>query len=146
MVRIGAILLSLVALTAHAKPLIDHPLHCLVVNIYHEARGEPLKGQIAVANVVMNRVASKHYPDTVCAVVFQRKQFSWTLSPSKVKALVPFDFQIYTVAAQALAGTLVDYSGGSTHFHTTAINPYWASSKTYVTTIGNHRFYRARRS
>ena len=63
-------------------------LTCLALNVYHEARGEPTAGQYAVAKVTMNRVASKHYPDTICQVVFQKNwdwlrrryvsAFSWT--------------------------------------------------------------------
>lgn len=51
---------------------------CLAANLYFEARGEPLKGQLAVAKVTLNRVKSKQYPDSICAVVFQKHQFSWT--------------------------------------------------------------------
>ncbi|NIO43392.1 MAG: hypothetical protein GTO41_26515, partial [Burkholderiales bacterium] len=48
-------------------------LNCLALNVYHEARGEPMAGQYAVAEVTMNRVASRRYPNTVCKVVFQKK-------------------------------------------------------------------------
>ena len=48
-------------------------LGCLALNIYHEGRGESAKGQSAIAAVTMNRVASKHYPDSICEVVWQRK-------------------------------------------------------------------------
>ena len=50
---------------------------CLALAVYHEARGEPLIGQKAVAEVVMNRVASDRFPDTICGVVMQPKQFSF---------------------------------------------------------------------
>ena len=53
-------------------------LACLVTAIFFEARDQPLMGQYAVAEVVMNRVASVKYPDDICSVVFQRKQFSFT--------------------------------------------------------------------
>ena len=138
---IGGLLLSLASLV-HASPFTDNPLYCMMANIYHEARGEPIKGQMAVASVVMNRVAHKNYPDSVCDVVYQRKQFSWTLDTHKLRMTPKFDYQIYRVALMALKGHLIDYTGGATHFHTTAINPYWTESKVYLTTIGNHVFYK----
>jgi N-acetylmuramoyl-L-alanine amidase len=138
---IGGLLLSLASLV-HASPFTDNPLYCLMVNIYHEARGEPIKGQMAVASVVMNRVAHSRFPNSVCEVVYQRKQFSWTLDTYKLRMTPKFDYQIYRVALMALKGHLIDYTGGATHFHTTAINPYWTSNKVYLTTIGNHVFYK----
>ena len=139
---IGGLLLSLSALVS-AQPLVDNPLYCMMKNIYHEARGETLKGQMAVASVTMNRVANRHYPNSVCAVVYQRKQFSWTLSRTKVHNQdIQFNNTIYIIALKAVTGRLVDHTGGATHFHTTAINPYWASNKVYLTTIGNHVFYK----
>jgi len=56
----------------------EDELNCLALNIYHEARGEPLAGQFAVAYVTMNRVVSARYPSSVCSVVWQHRQFSWT--------------------------------------------------------------------
>ena len=139
---IGGLLLSLSALVS-AQPLVDNPLYCMMKNIYHEARGEPIKGQIAVANVTMNRVAHSRFPNSVCEVVFQRKQFSWTLSRAKVHNQdIQFNNTIYIIALKAVTGRLVDYTGGATHFHTKAINPYWADSKVYLNTIGNHVFYK----
>ena len=139
---IGGLLLSLATLVS-AQPLVDNPLYCMMKNIYHEARGEPLKGQIAVANVTMNRVAHSRFPNSVCEVVFQRKQFSWTLSKAKVnKQDIQFSDAIYTIALKAVTGRLIDYTGGATHYHTTAINPFWADSKVYLDTIGNHIFYK----
>ncbi len=54
---------------------------CLADNLYHEARGESLAGIKAVASVVLNRVASKRWPNSICKVVYQRKQFSWANKP-----------------------------------------------------------------
>ena len=53
-------------------------IHCLALNIYHEARGESLEGRLAVAAVTMNRVRDKRFPDRVCEGVWQPRQFSWT--------------------------------------------------------------------
>jgi spore germination cell wall hydrolase CwlJ-like protein len=116
---------------------------CVATAIYHEARGEPLEGMIAVANVIVNRMKSGLFPDKACAVVYQRKQFSWTLFPSKLEPVVDFGSSaIMKIAELALLGRLVDYTNGATHYHTTAIRPYWQHTKTYTVTIGNHIFYR----
>lgn len=59
----------------------------LALNIFHEARGECLEGQVAVTNVVFNRVKSKHYPNTIIEVVYQSKQFSWTLKNDRISEI-----------------------------------------------------------
>ena len=59
--------------------MIAEALLCLTLNVYHEARGEPFLGQVAVAEVTLNRVDDLRWPDTVCEVVYQPYQFSWTL-------------------------------------------------------------------
>ena len=62
-----------------APPTVDSKQHeCLAMNIYHEARGERMEGQIAVAQVTLNRAAHEEWPSTICDVVYQPKQFSWT--------------------------------------------------------------------
>ena len=59
-------------------------VECLSEAIYHESRGEPLEGKKAVANVVLNRLESKMFPSSICKVVYQRKQFSWTTNKPRV--------------------------------------------------------------
>jgi spore germination cell wall hydrolase CwlJ-like protein len=116
---------------------------CIATAIYHEARGESLLGQVAVANVIINRMKSQWFPATACDVVYQRKQFSWTLFPSKLEPVVDYGSDvIMKIAELALSGRLIDYTNGATHYHTTAVKPYWKHTKTYTTTIGNHIFYR----
>jgi N-acetylmuramoyl-L-alanine amidase len=116
---------------------------CIATAIYHEARGEPLEGMIAVANVIVNRMKSQRFPAKACDVVYQRKQFSWTLFPSKLKPVEDFrNADILKVAELALLGKLIDYTNGATHYHANYVNPYWASSKRHTVTIGNHIFYR----
>jgi len=114
---------------------------CLAMNIYGEARGEPLEGQIAVAQVTLNRVAHPDYPDTVCAVVFQENQFSWTRKQLLIRepkaAMTSF----------LLAGTILiappeDVTQGATHFLSGNRFPDWADQMTQVATIGNHRFFK----
>lgn len=126
-------------------------MECMTMAIYYEAASESDAGQRAVAQVVLNRVAHRSYPGSVCGVVFQGSerrtgcQFSFTCDgslrrqPSRI-----FWARAQRVARAALAGAVYDPVGLSTHYHTTAINPYWAPSLDHVTTIGAHRFYRMR--
>lgn len=119
-------------------------LSCMASNVYHEARGEPEVGQVAVAQVVMNRVASGHYPGTVCDVVHQRAQFSWT----RVQVPEPSGkawWRSVHVAARVLYGQEPDVVDGATHFHTPAVNPHWAQAFRRVRTIGDHTFYEEKR-
>lgn len=124
-------------------------LQCLTAAIYYEAASEPDAGQRAVAQVVLNRVAHPSYPNTVCGVVFQGSerntgcQFSFTCDGALAR--VPnrmFWQRAETVARDALAGYVYAPVGLATHYHTVAVNPYWAPSLTYLGTIGAHRFYR----
>ena len=115
---------------------------CLALNIYFEARGEPHDGQVAVAQVTMNRVASNRYPDTTCGVVWQNKQFSWTHDgksdrPKDKQALK----QALEIARDAHKNSLPDLIGQATHYHSTKVLPYWAKDKQPIAVIGNHKFY-----
>lgn len=128
---------------AHAKVSFEAEKTCIASAIYHEARGEPLEGMIAVANVIVNRMESRRFPATACKVVHQRKQFSWTLFPSKLGPIEDFrNTDILKIAELALLGKLIDYTNGATHYHANYVSPYWKHTKTYTVTIGNHIFYR----
>jgi len=117
-------------------------LKCMKDVIYFEARGEGYAGKAAVANVVLNRAKSTAYPRDVCAVVYQNRQFSWTIDKSKHGVRVKHDKDIEAVASLALASLLKDNTGGATHFHTVDILPYWALSLYNTVTIGRHVFYK----
>ena len=122
---------------------------CLAEAVYYESRSESVTGQIAVAEVVLNRVASKHYPNSVCGVVYQGAerstgcQFSFTCDGSTTK--MPkgklWD-QSSDVAGLALTGVLTPVTGGATHYHTTEIHPHWAPKMRPTKLIGLHQFYR----
>jgi spore germination cell wall hydrolase CwlJ-like protein len=128
---------------AHAKVSFEAEKTCIATAIYHEARGEPLEGMIAVANVIVNRMESRRFPSTACKVVYQRKQFSWTLFPSKLEPVEDFrNTDILKIAELALLGKLIDYTNGATHYHANYVKPYWKHTKTHTVTIGNHIFYR----
>lgn len=112
-------------------------LMCLATVVYLEARGEPYEGQMAVAEVVINRVKNENFPNEPCDVIMQHGQFSYREGlESEV-----LDTMSYQAAYEVLTcGS--DLTDGATYFHTTNVNPYWADSFEYTVTIGNHVFYR----
>ena len=123
---------------------------CLATAIYFEARGEPVRGQLAVAQVVMNRVRSPDYPDTICGVVFQGQwrrnacQFSFACDGV---ADVPKE-QSYWKLANQLAKRVTDGKawledvGHATHYHANYVKPKWRREMDKVKSIGRHIFYR----
>ena len=127
-------------------------LHCLAENVYFEARGEPLAGQYAVAEVTLNRTRAPHFPRTICAVVHQARwdpvrrrhiaDFSWT----ELGAVSPEDGPAWK-QAMAVASAAYDELSPSLvpdalYYHATSIRPDWARGRRAVATIGNHIFYR----
>ena len=128
-------------------------LDCLSLAIYYEARSESDVGQRAVAQVVLNRVRDPAYPDDVCSVVFQGAerrtgcQFSFTCDGSMARLPERRAWlRARQIAAAALAGQGSGPVGNATHYHTTAIRPYWAPSLNRVAVIGAHIFYSRTRS
>jgi len=119
--------------------------HCIARAIYHEARSQSPAGQIAVAQVVLNRAASGRFPSDPCDVIYQRVggrcQFSWACTP--IHNQHPKDQEAYGKAfqiAQASIGGLPDLTGGATYFHDTSING-WRHLRP-VARIDRHIFYR----
>jgi spore germination cell wall hydrolase CwlJ-like protein len=130
--------------------MISAALMCLALNVYHEARSEPLQGQAAVAHVVLNRVASGRWPDDVCSVVHQgyekgrfRCQFTWYCDgkSDEPKEIVAWSKSVL-VADQVLKGVVPDVTNGATHYHARYVNPYWSASLSKTVTYGSHLFYR----
>ncbi|QKG72780.1 cell wall hydrolase [Erythrobacter mangrovi] len=124
-------------------------LQCLSMAVYYEAASESYAGQQAVAQVVLNRVAHPAYPASVCGVVFQgseRKtgcQFTFSCDGSLRRTPSRQGWsRAQSVALGALAGEVYRPIGRATHYHTNYVNPYWAASLDYITSIGAHRFYR----
>lgn len=115
-------------------------IRCLAVNVYHEARGEPGIGRIAVAEVTMNRVASPRFPDSVCRVVHQEAAFSWTMSDVPVPEGRAWP-QILETAASVYDGEHTPVVPGALHYHARGIEPAWARANTPIKTIGRHIFY-----
>jgi hypothetical protein len=124
-------------------------LDCLAQAIYYEARSETEEGQRAVAQVVLNRLRHPTYPSTVCGVVYQGSerttgcQFTFTCDGSLGHIPGgPSWARARRIAAEALAGKVYAPVGHSTHYHTVAVLPYWASSLAKSAVIGAHIFYR----
>ncbi|WP_237151444.1 cell wall hydrolase [Oryzibacter oryziterrae] len=122
---------------------------CLANAIYFEARGEPYKGQVAVAQVVLNRVKNPAYPDTICGVVYQNKdaynqcQFSFACDGYRD---VVYSQGAYAraekIAAEVTSGLVwLDDIGTATHYHATYVRPNWAGVFTKKAKIGKHIFY-----
>ncbi|MGU9956403.1 MAG: cell wall hydrolase [Arenicellales bacterium WSBS_2016_MAG_OTU3] len=140
----GYFALTLMALTAYAHQYpSDEGLTCLAENIYHEARGEVDSGKLAVASVTLNRVKSKYFPDSICKVVWQPKQFSWTADSNRFKkALNDKDWKkAMMIAKLAISGAHHAVVGEATFYHADYVNPGWAQKKLLVATIGAHLFY-----
>ncbi|MBU3259381.1 MULTISPECIES: cell wall hydrolase [Roseovarius] len=122
---------------------------CLAEALYFEARGESVKGQFAVAEVIMNRVDSAEFPDSVCGVVKQgtgRKyacQFTYTCDghPEVISEPRAFE-QVGKVAKLMVDGAPRHLTAGATHYHTRAVNPRWARKFPRTASIGVHYFYR----
>ena len=123
---------------------------CLTDAIYFEARGEPLKGQAAVAQVVLNRVRNPAYPNTICKVVYQNKdwtnQCQFSFACDNVKDIV-WSRERYNVAAEiglaVTAGKIwLPEVGSATHYHATYVSAMWAPTMKRVAKIGLHIFYR----
>jgi len=126
-------------------------LNCLTKNIYHEARGEPVNGQYAVAEVTMNRVASKHYPNTVCEVVYQenfdviRKRdvsaFSWTELDKTSQVDRKIWKRAWTIAEEVYDEQAELRVEGALFYHSKHIRPRWSRGKRRIARIGRHIFY-----
>src|ERR1700676_3912093 len=130
----------------------ENDLQCLAENIYFEARGEPLEGQYAVAEVTLNRRWAHNFPHTICEVVHETRwdpnrrrfvaDFSWTelgtLSPQDGPAWK----QAVAVASAAYDDLVTPVVPGALFYHATRVRPGWSRDRKAVATIGNHVFYR----
>ena len=137
--------------------MLELAVMCLSLNIYYEARNQPLRGQMAVAEVVLNRVEDDRFPDTICEVVMEgptyswkpdfpvrhRCQFSWYCDG---KSDTPLEFEAWNtsvmVAENLLANVPPRLLEGATYYHATDVNPSWAKEKIFIKRIGDHLFYK----
>jgi len=131
--------------SASEGPALDEEANCIAVAVYHEARGESLEGQLAVARVIMNRAASGKYPSTWCGTVKQPWQFSFvrnyqfpytdTNSHAWRKAVA--------ITRLAVSNAVPSLSGDVLWYHADYVAPSWGRRLTRVEKIGTHIFYRA---
>tara|TARA_B100000287_G_scaffold391129_1_gene402559 strand:+ start:176 stop:607 length:432 start_codon:yes stop_codon:yes gene_type:complete len=138
--------------------IIETALVCLALNIYHEAKNQSMLGQLAVAEVVMNRVEDTRFPDSVCEVVKQgitykgtdvpilhKCQFSWYCdgkSDRPRKGSKEWR-NAMTYAYQVLNDEInIDVSMGATHYHASYVSPAWSKTKKRTTRIDRHIFYK----
>ena len=130
----------------------------MAFNIYHEANNQSMLGQLAVGQVVMNRVEDSRFPNTVCEVVkeavtykntdkpvLHKCQFSWYCDGKKDEP--NYDSKAWSNALKyavvVLGGDItLDFTDGATHYHATYVRPAWAKTKTRTTRIDRHIFYR----
>ena len=143
--------------------LLETAFMCLALNTYHEAKNQSMIGQVATAQVVMNRVADSRFPNTVCEVVKQgptrpswedpnkeypirnRCQFSWYCDGKSDEPRRDSKEwrKAQDYARIVLSGRIVlDVTEGATHYHATYVRPAWAKTKTRTTRIERHIFYR----
>lgn len=114
---------------------------CLALVVYVEARGEPLDGQMLVAEVVLNRTKSEDYPDTICEVAFEPHQFSGI--DGNLDLVTIFEDKAWDtsvdVATEALAGHTLGTK--ATHYHNAKVKPCWIDSMDKLGVYGKHTFY-----
>ena len=131
-------LLTPVQSKEHKTLGISRETQCLADNIYFEARGEPFKGKVAVALVTINRTKSDKFPRTICGVVYQKGQFTWTANKHKIT-----DFTNWTdsllAASMAMEDSKILGDFKATHYHNDTVAPAWGLRK--VAKIGKHTFY-----
>ena len=136
----------------HAKDLADgrQATRCLAQAVYYEAGFQPIEGQRAIAQVILNRVRDRNFPGTVCGVVYEgwRRhtgcQFSFVCDGSLSRRPPSADElqSAEKVALDALNGYVVAAVGTATHYHTWRIDPYWNDTLVKTAQIGDHIFYR----
>ena len=129
----------------------DKEVRCLQKNIFFESRDQPLLGQLMVALVTIERKNNVRYPDTICDVVYQKKQFSWT--NERGRKTKPNLSNSIEKDAWETAGLVAKFSmmldNGKpvlnvTHYHTTEIHPKWANHLKELYVVADHVFYAER--
>lgn len=148
----STIVTRLTSINTHRLDLAEREqseLDCLAEAVYYEARSESVRGQMAVAEVVMNRVNDSRFPKTVCGVVYQGQtrevgcQFTFTCDGSlRVKPSGPAWDRARDIALHVAMGLNTPVTNHATHYHTDYVNPYWSPGMVKTATVGQHIFYR----
>ena len=116
-------------------------LLCLAKNIYYEARGEPMYGKIAVAQVTLNRVTHRtEFQSSICGVVYAKHQFSWTMEKHREPRGEAWR-EAQAIAKAVIIGTAHFPDFKALYFHNLTVQPQWNKTKELVARIGNHIFY-----
>lgn len=142
-----SIILSSMLAFATIEPYSE--VECMALNVYHEARGESYKGKLAVANVTLNRVKHKGFPNTICGVVKDHKQFSWYSDGMSDKVIlnnkedtIAWEDSV-TASLEVIERYVSDPTRGATHYYAHhKVTPYWAGSFEHKFILGNHTFLR----
>ena len=139
---LAALVDSLSTADADADADADDELRCLATAVYYESKGEPLKGQLAVAQVILNRVNSNRFADSICGVVYQPRQFSFA-NGGHTPPRISRDWRTAVAIARiAMDNKWADVSSDALFFHATYVAPKWSSRHQKVSLIGRHVFYR----
>jgi spore germination cell wall hydrolase CwlJ-like protein len=120
----------------------EDEIKCLAMNIYHEAKGEDYTGKIAVAFTTINRVQHEKFPSSICKVVWQSGQFSWTKNKGSIDTNDQSWLESLDVAMLVLDNDIEDPTNGALYFHATYIDrPYWTKGLRVTLEHGDHIFY-----
>lgn len=126
----------------HADSLPRQELFALATAVYHEARGEPLMGQAAVAHTILNRVKSKRFPNTIYDVVYQPHQFTDIRKANPLYDSRPWE-QAVEIAVLTYIGFINDPTDGADHYFAhNKVNPWWSEHKEIKIVLANHTFQR----
>ena len=152
LIAFNFVVVIIILFTTHSKA---DSLSCLAEAVYFEARSESFVAQLAVANVVLQRVQSERYPDKICDVVRQGR--TWKGNPVKNKCNFSYwcdgkpetiaNVDVYSeavnVAGLAMKGVVLMLTEGATHYHASYVLPYWALDERFsiLGQIDNHVFY-----
>lgn len=130
------------AVAAQTATIDDEELNCLAIGVYYESKGEPLAGQLAVADVILNRTTSGRFPASVCGVLTQRGQFSFVKGGRlpDVDTSRPAWKTAVAIARIASRDLWESPTEGALFFHARRVNPKW--NRPRVASLGNHIFYR----
>ena len=130
--------------TMPAAGSLSEEMQCLAGAVYFESRGEPLAGQLAVAQVIINRAEDRRFPSSYCGVVFQRSQFSFVKNGHmpRIRTGTLAWKRAQAVARIAHRGLWDSEASDALYFHANYVRPSWSRRKVALATIDTHVFYR----
>lgn len=133
----------------------NNEYRCLLRAVWHESRGESFEGKLWTAKTILNRTRSEKFPQSVCRVVYQSKQFSFThqlpMSKQLVRPKTAIEKQTFNEVELASFISIwsdrlgIDFTNNSKWYHTTKVKPMWRHRLKVTKVVGNHIFYKQRR-